>query len=94
MQTHSESRRRLERLGAMTVADLIEELKQYDGDALVVFGADYGDMGHTEQALPVQSVDMIADEELERCEGYSRSGVAIVKSNDDESHRDDVIVLR
>ena len=37
----------------MTVAQLIEALQDMPDDAVVVFGSDYGDICHTEQALIV-----------------------------------------
>jgi len=62
----------------ITVGDLMEELKRFDPEAVVVFGCDYGDHGHTEQALPVESVDSLHEgsERIEKT-AYSRSGLAI-----------------
>ena len=37
----------------LTVAELIEALQDMPEDAIVVFGSDYGDICHTEQALVV-----------------------------------------
>lgn len=68
---------------AMTVRDLIDELKDANPDALVIFGCDYGDHVHTEQALPVTTVDELDSYEELSDSGYSTSGLA-VKEWDDE----------
>jgi hypothetical protein len=62
----------------MTVGDLIDALQDMPEDAVVVFGTDYGDICHTEQALVVRRVDEI-DSSTERIEtsAYSHSGIAI-----------------
>ena len=64
--------------GGMAVAQLIEALEDMPEDAVVVFGSDYGDICHTEQALVVGRIDEI-DPCTERLEtsAYSRSGIAI-----------------
>lgn len=71
---------------ALTVAEVIEELKQYDPGARVVFTCDYGDIGHTQQALPVSNVSELGDLGPERLvEGpYSRTGIIVEESIDDE----------
>ena len=62
----------------MTVAQLIEALEDMPEDAVVVFGSDYGDICHTEQALIVGQIDEI-DPCTERLEtsADSHSGIAI-----------------
>jgi hypothetical protein len=62
----------------MTVAQLIEALQDMPEDAVVLFGSDYGDICHTEQALVVRGVEEL-DVETERLEtsAYSHSGIAI-----------------
>jgi hypothetical protein len=90
----------------MTVAELVEALQDRPEDAIVVFGSDYGDICHTEQALVVRRVEEL-DDETERLEAsaYSNSGIAIesivdgAESGDesDESSDDDardVVILR
>lgn len=74
-------------LKSITVRELIERLQDEDQDALVVVGADYGDHGHTEQALPLRG-----DIEQTRVtrSAYSDSGFAIA-DNDDEDADDDVM---
>ena len=62
---------------ACTVADLIAELESMDQDAIVLFACDYGDYHHTQQALPVASVQELSDEEVLVESAYSRSGLAI-----------------
>jgi hypothetical protein len=87
----------------MTVADLIEELSQFDEDAIVVFACDYGDIVHTQQALPVTSAAEIdTDEERVVRSAYSNSGLAVEeveRDEDGEPEADDydgpaVVVLR
>ena len=77
----SKVERELER--AMTVADLIAELEQYDADAPVLFTCDYGDYHHTQQALPCQTVDQGDSRDLKES-GYSQSGIALVTINDEK----------
>ena len=62
----------------MTVAQLIEALEDMPEDAVVVFGSDYGDICHTEQALVVSQVEEL-DDATERLEAsaYSHSGIAV-----------------
>ena len=68
---------------AMTVADLIAELQGLAQDAAVLFVTDYGDYGHTQQALPLQSVDMGDGKLVESA--YSRSDVAYEKGDTENS---------
>ena len=76
--------------GGMTVAQLIEALQNMPEDAVVVFGSDYGDICHTEQALVVTQVDEI-DPCTERLESsaYSHSGIAIERRDDDDECPED-----
>ena len=77
--------------GGMTVAQLIEALEDMPEDAVVVFGSDYGDICHTEQALVVCKVEEL-DEATERLEtsAYSHSGIAIESIVDAAECDDDV----
>src|ERR1700730_2834405 len=77
--------------GGMTVAQLIEALEDMPEDAVVVFGSDYGDICHTEQALVVCKVEEL-DEATERLEtsAYSHSGIAIESLVDDAECDDEV----
>ncbi|MFA5376304.1 MAG: hypothetical protein WC455_11220 [Dehalococcoidia bacterium] len=59
----------------LTVADLIDELRNYDENALVLFACDYGDHCHTQQALPIRTVDEYHLGVLEES-AYSHSGVS------------------
>lgn len=87
----------------MTVADLIEELEQFDPEAKVVFACDYGDIIHTQQALPVTTADEL-DPDTERIarSAYSQSGIAVedLRREEDGTPLDDsydgppVVVLR
>lgn len=66
---------------SITVRKLMELLEEdADPDALVVFSSDYGDHGHTEQALRIRGD--IEDVTLTRS-GYSDSGWAIDRDGDD-----------
>ena len=87
----------------MTVRDLIDELSTFDEDAIVVFACDYGDICHTQQALPVSSAAEIdPDEERVVRSAYSQSGLAVEeveRDEDDEPLTDEydgpaVVVLR
>jgi len=64
----------------MTVRDLMEELEGMDPDSAVVFTCDYGDHCHTQQALPVESVDQVYGSDF-RESAYSKSGIAIVQDD-------------
>lgn len=86
---------------ALTVRDLISELKTQDPDAYVVFESDYGDRGHTMQALPVETVDCLSNEEYLKETAYSKSGIGIYEAKDPEDMPDaddpeaiKVVVLR
>lgn len=73
---------------AFTVKELIEELEQFDPDAVVLFASDYGDHGHTTQALPIESVDNLGYEQIIEKTAYSKSGLAIVEYDDVEDEDD------
>ena len=77
----SKVERELER--AMTVADLIEELRSLPKDAKVFFTCDYGDHCHTIQALPVKSIDEHTAKTLSES-AYSQSGIEFNDGNDDD----------
>ena len=72
MTDMSKIRRSLE--SGLTVAELIDELKSFDGDARVLFVCDYGDYHHTQQALPIATVDENDTRSLLES-AYSRSGI-------------------
>ena len=79
-------------LRTITVAELIELLQDEEQDMKVVFAADYGDHGHTEQALAIRG--QIEAVDIGRS-AYSASGFAIV-DDPDEMGRDgeEVLVIR
>jgi hypothetical protein len=81
-------------LRTITVGDLIDLLKNEDENALVIFGADYGDRSHTEQALPLKGeCETVNVKET----GYSNSGFAIVDEDDsdfEDGDRDTYLVIR
>lgn len=58
----------------LTVAELIDELRTFDGDAKVLFVCDYGDYHHTQQALPIVTIDESDTRSLSES-AYSRSGI-------------------
>ncbi len=65
----------------MTLNELIDELqelKDEHGDTEVVMTADYGDICHTIQALPIRAVGTRHTEES----AYSNSRVAIKEANE------------
>ena len=68
---------------SMTVGALRDLLIAYDDDCPVVFTCDYGDYGHTLQALIVSGVDEHDETEFDTS-GYSHSGVALKDRRDDE----------
>jgi hypothetical protein len=69
----------------INVRELIEELQEQDPEALVVFAADYGDIGHTQQALAIVG-------DIEECvlreSAYSASGWAISLEQDDDDEQE------
>ena len=86
----------------MTVRDLIDELSHLDPEAVVVFACDYGDICHTQQALPVSSAEELdPDEHRIDSSAYSQSGLAVERVEDEEDDLPDedydgpvVVVLR
>jgi hypothetical protein len=79
---------------ALSVEELIDILQQFDGDAKVVFGSDYGDITHTMQATAVTSCEELGSLSSTLVESaYSNSGVAIEEGEDDEQVEYEVIVL-
>lgn len=72
-------------LSTLTVQELIsilEDVPEDQRDKPVVFVCDYGDYGHTQQALGISS---ISDEPQPLYEsGYSHSGFAVIDKDDSE----------
>lgn len=90
----------LRNLSGLTVEELIAKLEELPQDARVFFACDYGDYSHTQQALPVDSVEELTENELEES-GYSHSGVALRDpdhEDEDEKGSDEdptpIVVLR
>ena len=83
---------------AMTVADLIAELESFPEDAVVCFACDYGDHGHTQQCLPVKTVDELEPDEYLAESGYSCSGIAVEHRQEEDEEGDcespQVVILR
>lgn len=62
---------------AMTVSQLIAHLEDLgEPDAVVVFVSNYGDIGRTQQTIPVEEVDLTTSEAVSRS-AYSISGLAL-----------------
>lgn len=59
----------------LTVSELIEDLKAFDGDMPVVSCINYGDRSNTMQAVPTTTLGIGF---LERS-GYSETGFAVVE---------------
>lgn len=78
-----------------TVRDLIDELSCFPDDALVCFQMDYGDHGHTQQLLPVQTCDELDQDETKiHSSAYSHSGIAVDdRDGDDEAGPLDVDIV-
>jgi len=70
---------------AMTVEDLIAELKQMPPEARVLFACDYGDYSHTQQALPVENAEELDAGSLVKS-AYSQSRVALVDDNEEKGY--------
>jgi len=99
----SRKRNKIDRVleDGLTVAQLIEALRQMPDDAVVVFGCDYGDICHTEQALVVRKVDELDPGTRLETSAYSNSGVAIERLDDEDEVEDEmddettqVVILR
>ena len=74
----------------MTVGQLIEELKQYDKDAVVVYQSCYGDHTRTQQALLVEEVADAEDEMVEvETTAYSHSGLCLRDRSEEDEESDD-----
>lgn len=71
-----------EQFKTITVAELIERLRNEDPDAEVVFSTNYGDYHNTQQALPIRGE--FEESGIEKS-AYSNSGFALASENlDDE----------
>jgi hypothetical protein len=69
---------------SINVRELMEALEGEDPEALVVFGSDYGDIGHTQQVLPITGeIEEVQVEET----AYSSSGWAVRRDEDDDDDR-------
>lgn len=69
---------------AMTAAELITELEGLPEDTPVLFCCDYGDHCHTQQALPIQQIEVVSASRLGES-GYSQSGIALSREDEDDS---------
>ncbi len=70
-------------LRTITVARLLDLLRDEDPEARVIFTADYGDHARTAQALPIRGE---VEEVLIERSAYSASGYALA---DDDEHDDE-----
>lgn len=82
----------------LTAAQLILELSTFPPDAVVCFACDYGDYHHTQQLLPVETVDETQCDEALVESAYSRSGLAVeeidFEDDDDDLPGRNVVILR
>lgn len=68
-------------LRTITVGQLIDALEGEDRNARVIFSADYGDRGNTQQALPISGdIETVTISES----AYSNSGFAIAETDEDD----------
>lgn len=87
---------------AMTTRQLISHLLSLDpgtdekgGEARILFTCDYGDYGHTQQAIPVEEADMYCSSNLHTT-GHSTSGICLERdepSDPSEPTDDDYDVI-
>lgn len=75
-------------LKTITVSELIELLQDENPDARVIFAADYGDHGRTQQAIALRGD---VDEVLLTKSAYSDSGFA-VDTDPDEVGEDEAVM--
>jgi len=80
----------MSKIKTLTVAQLIERLREEDPDALVVFASDYGDRGHTQQA---HFLDGRIQEQLLVPSAYSGSGFALSTEDDDEDDSEAIVLV-
>ncbi len=80
----------------ITLGDLISELTylvdtlEGGEDTPVFVGADYGDIMYTQQAL---NIERITEEQVVDGQGYSRSGLAVAKGEEDNLDDYTVVVI-
>lgn len=67
------------KMKTITVKELRDLLDDQEPDALVVFTADYGDHGHTAQALPLKGE--VEERRIEKS-AYSNSGFSLAQDED------------
>ena len=84
-------------LNTITAEELLEVVQgiidEHGKDMPILFTADYGDIGHTAQALPIEGV---ADPVTITESGYSNSRFEIIESDgdEDEDFNESYIVIR
>lgn len=81
---------------ALTCRELIDILEQYESDVKIVFASDFGDIGHTLQALPIRVIEHLNHDLGSSlvASAYSNSGVAIESFDDSDDQLEfEVIVL-
>ena len=73
---------------SLTVKELIHSLKMHNPDSYVLLAADYGDHGHTIQALPVSNVGSSKELDIDvEQTAYSESGLRLTEGyNEDSIH--------
>lgn len=73
---------------ALTVGELIEQLKARDPESKVLFTCSYGDYHNTPQVLGIRSIEERDAGELVES-GYSHSQVALRDWDEDDEEEDD-----
>ena len=72
----------------MSAGELIAELELLDRDTPVLFATNYGDIGNTQQVLPIGEVlDVMSGNLYET--GYSQSGIALREDDGEGDYADD-----
>jgi hypothetical protein len=69
----------------LTVGQLREALDELDADAPVLLVCDYGDYHHTQQAIPIQSLEVLTSDNIYES-AYSHSGLALGDQDEDYEH--------
>ena len=85
----------IERSAVMTVRDLREMLDGFEDNAPVFVQTDYGDHCHTQQLLPIETVEDTNENGIEKT-AYSISGIARRDDpldDDDDDTECNVVVL-
>ncbi len=86
---------------AYTVGIVIQTLQEklrmgeVDTDSPLLFVCNYGDRGRTQQALPIEELDVFSTKNLSKT-AYSESGISFDEEKEEESEgiAESIIILR